>query len=596
MPWRRRPERPARGSPGTSRLTTTRYAYDAHGRLVEADSPASGKLARTFDAVGRLLNETVDGRTLRFGYDALGRPTHRRTPRGHGTAWSYDDADRPVRVDCTGGTLDFAYDEAGRELRRVLAGTLKLTSDWDERDRLISQTLTAAGSGPDRPLQRRRWNRRPDGHLIGVDEQTGTARSFDLDAVGRVTAVHAEGWSERYAYNGAGDVTDASWPATAATRAAEGPREYAGSRLLSAGRVRYEHDAAGRVTLRQVTRLSRTPDNWRYRWNAEDQLTEVTTPDGTVWRYRYDPLGRRSAKLRVGADGATVVERTEFTWDGAVLCEQTTEADYLPGSHTLSWDHDGFTPLAQTETITAQERSDRRFFAIVTDLVGTPTELIDTGTQTIAWRATSMLWGNTTWPADSTTYTPLRFPGQYFDPESRLHYNVNRYYDPETARYTSPDPLGLLPGPNPCGYVGNPHAWTDPLGLSPHPHDEDPEVFYRAMSEKEYRQLGPKGEITVKGTENFVTQSREYLQGLRDRFTRRGGRNAEKYTILMRYEMAPGTRDAMVAAGKLPEDIGSDINAIHLKSERGSDTFGLRPGSVGVFNSNILKSERMDDW
>lgn len=40
------------------------------------------------------------------------------------------------------------------------------------------------------------------------------------------------------------------------------------------------------------------------------------------------------------------------------------------------------------------------------------------------------------------------------------------YYDPETARYTSPDPLGLLPAPNPHAYVHNPISWTDPQGLS----------------------------------------------------------------------------------------------------------------------------------
>ncbi|MEY9873697.1 RHS repeat-associated protein [Streptacidiphilus sp. MAP12-33] len=445
---------------------TTVYAYDRAGRLREAASPSSGRLSRTFDAAGRLLTETTDGRTLVHDYDALGRPARRVTPRGHVTTWSYDAADRPVRVDCTGGSLDFAYDAAGRELRRVLGGTLTLTSDWDARHRLTARTLTAAES--DRPLQRRRWAWRADDRLVGVTDQTGGAREFDLDPAGRVTAVRAEGWNERYAYNGAGDLTEASWPTTDATRAAEGPRAYAGTELLTAGRVRYEHDTAGRVTLRQVTRLSRTPDTWRYRWNAEDQLTEVTTPDGTVWQYRYDPLGRRSAKLRLADDGASVAERTEFTWDGAVLCEQTTEAGYLPGPHSLAWDHDGFTPLAQTETITAQERTDRRFFAIVTDLVGTPTELVDPVTQAVAWRATSTLWGNTTWPAGSAGYTPLRFPGQYFDPESRLHYNLNRYYDPETARYTSPDPLGLLPGPNPNSYVGNPHTWTDPLGLSPH--------------------------------------------------------------------------------------------------------------------------------
>ncbi|MDX2290706.1 MULTISPECIES: HNH/endonuclease VII fold putative polymorphic toxin, partial [Streptomyces] len=71
------------------------------------------------------------------------------------------------------------------------------------------------------------------------------------------------------------------------------------------------------------------------------------------------------------------------------------------------------------------------------------------------------------WNKSATAYTPLRFPGQYYDPESGLHYNYFRYYDPESARYLTQDPLGLAPADNPCTYVHNPHTRTDPLGLSP---------------------------------------------------------------------------------------------------------------------------------
>nr|WP_234352999.1 RHS repeat-associated core domain-containing protein [Streptomyces sp. NRRL B-1140] len=85
----------------------------------------------------------------------------------------------------------------------------------------------------------------------------------------------------------------------------------------------------------------------------------------------------------------------------------------------------------------------------------------------IAWRTRSTLWGTTAWSRDSSTYTPLRFPGQYYDPETGLHYNYFRHYHPETGRYTSPDPLGLAPAPNPVAYVDNPHSGCDPLGLMP---------------------------------------------------------------------------------------------------------------------------------
>ncbi|WP_051943699.1 DUF6531 domain-containing protein [Streptacidiphilus rugosus] len=447
--------------------SVTVFGYDPAGHLVSAVTPDT-RLTRTVDALGNPLSETVDGRTVAFAYDALGRPVRRTTPSGHATTWSFDAVGRTVNLHSSGGTLDFRHDAAGREQLRTVAGSLTLSTDWDDRHRLTGQSLRSGSAAGGRLLQRRSYTYRADGNLAAVEDLLSGRRAFDLDRTGRVTATRADGWTESYAYDPAGNLTDAHWPSTAATRDAEGPRVYAGTQLVTAGRVRYEHDAAGRVTLRQVTRLSRKPDTWRYAWNAEDQLTSVTTPDGTLWRYLYDPLGRRTAKLRLADDGRTVAERTDFTWDGPVLAEQTTHAPYLPGPHTLSWDHDGFTPLTQTETITTQDQVDRRFFAIVTDLVGTPAELVDPTTESIAWRATATLWGNTTWPPDSTTYTPLRFPGQYFDPESRLHYNLNRYYDPETARYTSPDPLGLVPAPNPDTYVDNPHAWSDPLGLSPH--------------------------------------------------------------------------------------------------------------------------------
>jgi YD repeat-containing protein len=54
------------------------------------------------------------------------------------------------------------------------------------------------------------------------------------------------------------------------------------------------------------------------------RVTAVTTPDGTEWCYRYDPLGRRTAKQRLAADGTTVAEHVDVTWDGTTLIEQTT--------------------------------------------------------------------------------------------------------------------------------------------------------------------------------------------------------------------------------------------------------------------------------
>ncbi|MGX1477023.1 UNVERIFIED_CONTAM: RHS repeat-associated protein [Streptomyces canus] len=444
----------------------TTYAYDLTGALMEATGPDATLMLHR-DEAGRVLSETVNGRALTYTCDELGRRTGRTTPTGATTKWSYDASGNRTGMVVSGRTLTFTHDEAGRELTRHIGESVTLTQSFDPLGRLTKQDLVGPTGNR---LQHRAYTYRADGNLTAVDDDLNGTRHFDLDLAGRVTAVHATNWKETYAYDEAGNQTQASWPSTHPGQEATGTRAYTGTRITRAGAIRYEHDEAGRITLRQKTRLSRKPDTWRYEWDVEDRLTSVTTPDGTRWRYRYDPLGRRIAKQRLAPDGESVLEQVDFTWDGTTLCEQTTTSPSHPNPVTLTWDHEGLHPIAQTERITAadapQDEIDSRFFAIVTDLVGTPTELIDEQGE-ISWRTRSTLWGTTAWSTDSTAYTPLRFPGQYYDPETGLHYNFFRHYDPESGRYAASDPLGLIPSPNPATYVNNPHTRSDSLGLAP---------------------------------------------------------------------------------------------------------------------------------
>ncbi|TNF79428.1 type IV secretion protein Rhs, partial [Pseudomonas sp. ICMP22404] len=101
------------------------------------------------------------------------------------------------------------------------------------------------------------------------------------------------------------------------------------------------------------------------------------------------------------------------------------------------------------------------------DHLGTPQELTNYGGQ-IVWSARYHGYGKVReieHGGGEQLEQPLRFQGQYFDPESGLHYNRNRYYNPETGRYLTPDPSKLAGGLNGYRYTLNPTGWVDPLGL-----------------------------------------------------------------------------------------------------------------------------------
>ncbi|MGR6919803.1 RHS repeat domain-containing protein [[Actinomadura] parvosata] len=425
------------------------FEHDALGRLIRAVNPdADLRLDR--DDHGRVIAETCNGATVTNVYDRLGRRVLRRTPSGAESRWDYDHRGLPQALHTGGHTISFAHDPAGREVTRQVGPGLTLSSEWDHDSRLRTHTW-AAGS---RTRQRRSYDYRADGHVNAIDDLLSGRRRFDLDPVGRVTAVHGNGFDERYTYDPAGQITQASW---AAPSPDQGERAYTGTLIRKAGQDRYDYDGQGRVVLRHRKGLSKGPRTWRYIWDADDRLTEVRTPDGQTWHYRYDALGRRIAKERADGTG-----RVDFVWDGQVLAEQTTT------ERTTTWDFEPGTyrPLAQTERI-SQEQIDQAFYAIATDLLGTPSELI-TPDGDVALRTRHTLWGSDLGTLSTGADCPLRFAGQYADTESGLHYNVFRHYDPAAAHYISSDPLGLAPGPNPYAFVHNPITAADPLGLAPY--------------------------------------------------------------------------------------------------------------------------------
>ncbi len=196
----------------------------------------------------------------------------------------------------------------------------------------------------------------------------------------------------------------------------------------------------------------------------------------TVHTYTYDAFGRRISKT----DKQTG-DKTLFFWQGNKLITEchADDADFSPSavrnqdskaedyrccSYIYEPSEDSFIPLAQLQ---GRGRGGQIYYYL-TDQLGTPQELISANGD-IVWSGIYKSYGQIAIAA-GTTDQNLRFQGQYFDQESGLHYNLNRYYDPYCGRYFSQDPIGLEGGENTYAYVFDPLAWIDPLGLAKVPN------------------------------------------------------------------------------------------------------------------------------
>ena len=422
------------------------FMYDANGLLTRAQNQwTTVEFER--DEYGRVLREKQGDQIVESFYDGRGLRTKRRA-NGEEIKWRYVANGRLESRSLPGDDwLEFKRDAVGRDTeRRLKTGGFVLHQEFDPMSRLTGQ-VTSANS---LPVSERRWQYDVSGDPTVVHESLWGESHFSYDADGRLRVASRHlGVSEEFHYDAAGEIasvrTGGFRETAARQRPAMGTLEMRfigqGGRLEKVGETSYFYDADGRTVEKREGNKG-----WRYEWTAESQLRAVITPDGEHWTYEYDPFGRRIKKS--GPRGTTI-----YVWDGAVVAQEITS------DRSSSWffEPGTFRPMAKVENGKA--------YACVTDQVGTPRELM-TCEGKLAWSAGFTAFGELDIAKANETDCPIRFQGQWFDAESGLHYNFNRYYDPETGKYLTADPIGLNGGTRSYGYVHNPLAWVDPWGLA----------------------------------------------------------------------------------------------------------------------------------
>jgi len=142
--------------------------------------------------------------------------------------------------------------------------------------------------------------------------------------------------------------------------------------------------------------------------------------------YTYDPFGRRIKKDENG----TV---TYFIYsDEGLVGEYAQDGTNVK---TYSWQPNS---TWGTDPVFMTIGADTYYFH--NDHLGTPQKLTDESGN-VVWSATYSAFGMAVVGPASTITNNLRYPGQYFDEQTGLNYNWQRYYDPAKGRYISEDPV-----------------------------------------------------------------------------------------------------------------------------------------------------------
>jgi RHS repeat-associated protein len=484
------------------------------------DGPEEIVVTFVRDAFGRVVREEHGPIALDLKHDPRGRVVERRV-LDETTRYAYDESGSLQRVEHEGRALSFARDVGGYEVRRMWQEQAAVDSSFDGRARLADRRVIGprAGDAPSpsadaahalgglppgyeawRILSHRRWAHDAADQVESITDWAWGRIGYRYDRLSHLLSAGCGSWRETFDYDAAGSVVQAlelrdgvpvprkrtsfspteDTPAEPAgpTNAAPQPWVVArGNVLLQDDRFAYEVDDGNR---RRVRTDLQTGERTEYVWDARQQLREVRRPDGIRVRFFYDAFGRRVRKeiwTPPKRDLATALGKGEAVVDPATAAkdaEPTCQATYYawheqelvgelgPGGRRVHVHRPTtLVPLLQSEQ--------GRVFLVVTDKLGTPKELVDER-GSLAWSAFHGAWGNVreAWRPGSKALdvrSPFRLLGQFYDDDAGLALTRFRAWDAETARWLSPDPLGLLGGTNLFGYEANPTGWVDPYGL-----------------------------------------------------------------------------------------------------------------------------------
>ncbi|WP_189342871.1 DUF6531 domain-containing protein [Ulvibacter litoralis] len=472
------------------------FSYNDDGLLIEAVNQNS-TVQITRDESGKVVSEVQDGHLVESTYDNAGNRIGISSSLGADITLKRNEFGLIEQVDAmaeghdTAWTSKMSYNSIGQEIERVLPGGITNKMAYDKAGRPIQHTV----SRTNKELRHRTyaWNISDQLHKM-VNELTSGVVSYTYDSFGSLASARYE--DKQFDYKLPDEVGNIY-----RTKEKSDRKYGAGGKLLEASGNKYKYDQEGNLILKSTLN-----GNWEYKWQGNGMLQSVVKPDGDTLTFEYDALGRRTAKILVPRMNHKDRIITRWVWNGNVplhewkykledrpqwmvnefgdltqdkeeplglpkqpilealktseTSEETVKVEENVGFITWIFEEGTFKPAAKIV--------DGEQFSIITDYLGTPVEMYNSGGQK-TWEVEYDIYGKVRkLVTGSLNDCPFRYQGQFEDVETGLYYNRYRYYNADEGAYISQDPIGLDGGmPNMYSYVSDSNTFVDLFGMMP---------------------------------------------------------------------------------------------------------------------------------
>jgi RHS repeat-associated protein len=477
-----------------ARNVTSTYSYDSANRLTQVSLPSAAQnVFFDYDATqadcqatetfttGRLARIRDESGNTRYCYNRLGQSVRKVQSVTGGPNLSlgstYNGANRMIAMTYPSGAIVTYLRNAKGQITGIdakptaAAAQVSLISNATYLPFGPLNTLTFGNSR----VLTKAYDQNYDIDKVSDNSTTGLSQDSTVNLMGNITAITERttataNTTRQLAYdnldrllslkNGATNIQSFTYDATGnrlnktlGTTVTTNTIAATSHRLTQDGATARTYDANGNTATIGVK---------GYVYDDRNRLRDYKNSGSTVTRtYRYNGKGERVSKVV----SATSTSNRYFFYD---------EAGHLLGEYLANGTRVQEYVWLDDQLIAVLSDHDASTYQFVeTDHLGTPRAVVHPVENNIVWRwnITNTAFGEHTATnnpdGDAVTFTfNLRYPGQYYDAESTLHYNYFRDYEPQAGRYVQSDPIGLAGGSSTYGYVnGRPLVWSDHNGL-----------------------------------------------------------------------------------------------------------------------------------